>query len=197
MRPKFDKSSGGLIPAVVQDGRTGRVLSAGFMSKKAYKKTVKSGTVNLYAPDSKKKTDDTENGRETLDISEILIERSGTAILIKAHSDSSIKDTACATGFGEENTRYGYLPELERFIRKKIKNPVKSSRTTRLVDRGATQIAKKLGEEAVELVIEAMGEDNELLKAEASDLLYHLMVLLAAKNVPLDDVIEVLRKRRK
>ncbi len=197
MRPKFDKSPSGLIPAVVQDGRTGRVLSAGFMSKKAYKKTVKSGVVNLFTQNNKKQSSETDNGYETLNVLDVLVERGGMALLIKTQTSSSVKETSLLTDFGEQNTRYGYLPELERFIRKKINKPVKSSRTTRLVNRGVAQIAKKIGEEAVELVIEVLNDDDELLKSEVSDLLYHLMVLLAAKDIPLDEVIEVLRKRRK
>ena len=197
MRPIFDKSPYGFIPAVVQDGKTGRVLTVGFMNRKAYKKTVKNGLVTLYSPLKNRLLNEFEGEGGALQVMNLKVDCRGESVLIEALSNGPVCTKGKDTCFGERNERYGYLLELERFIKKRIDKPAKSSHTTRLLERGMGQISKKLGEEAVELVIEALDGDDDLMTCEASDLLYHFMVMLAARGISLDEVIEVLKKRRK
>ncbi len=197
MRPNFNKYPSGVVPVVIQDTRTGRVLRTGFMNRKAYKRTIRDGVVTLLDLENSEVSENDQLISASYPVQELFVEKSGRSILIKSDSAKVQDNGNSITEFGERNIRYGYLPELERFVRKKIAKPAKSSRTTRLMNRGISQIAKKLGEEAVELVIEAVGDDDELLKGEASDLLYHIIVLLAARDIPLDEVLDVLRKRRK
>ena len=199
MRPNFSSSSYGFVPAVVQDGKTGRVLTVGFMNRKAYKRTLKSGLVTLFSPKKNRLASEFEIDGEggNLEVLSLRTDCTGESILISTRSNGPVCRKGKDTCFGERNERYGYLLELERFIRKRIAKPAKSSQTSRLIERGVAQISKKLGEEAVELVIEAINGGDELLKEEASDLLYHFMVMLAARDIPLDDVLDVLKKRRK
>ncbi|NNE68044.1 MAG: phosphoribosyl-ATP diphosphatase [Pyrinomonadaceae bacterium] len=195
--PNFTKAPDGLLPAVIQDRRTGRILKVGLMNRKAFKRTVKHGTVTLYSRKRGKLV--SEDGLESggFSVSDLLIDCTGTSILIT----TEVKGTICRKGkdtcFSEKNERYGYLLEFERYLYKRIKRPAKTSYTTRLLNRGIPQVSKKLGEEAVELVIEALNGNDRLFKHEAADLLYYFMVTLAVRDVRLDEVLEVLKKRRK
>lgn len=197
MKVDFEKYSDGLMPAIVQDAVTLRVLTFGFMDKKALKRTRKKGVVTFSA-----RADETgSSGEETpgpiLKVKEILADCDGDTLLIKAYPKGKVCQLGKATCFAEKNKPEMFLHELENVIHKRKDKPSKSSRTARLFNRGHLQIAKKFGEEAVELVIEGVNSDDELFLGEAADVLYHYLVLLADREIMLDEVVEVLKKRRK
>ncbi len=194
---RFEKYADGLIPAIVQDSETQKVLMLGFMNRKALKKTIKTGNVTFFSRSRKLLWTKGETSGNFLEVVNIRTDCDHDTILVKAKPSGPVCHLKKDTCFNEINRKTNYLYELERLVAKRKAKPVKSSFTARLLGRGIPQVAKKLGEEAVELVIEAVGEDDELLKGEASDLLYHIIVLLAAKDIPLDDVLRVLKKRRK
>jgi phosphoribosyl-ATP pyrophosphohydrolase/phosphoribosyl-AMP cyclohydrolase len=126
-----------------------------------------------------------------------LLDCDDDTILIKANPAGAVCHTGADTCFGEKNESENFLYELEETIRDRKTNPSDASYTTELFRRGINKIAQKVGEEAVELVIEAKDDNVELFKNEAADLLYHLLVLFAEKEVELKDVLETLKKRKK
>ncbi len=193
----FEKYADGLIPAVVQDAETQKVLMVGFMNRKALKKTVKSGEVTFYSRTREKLWTKGETSGNFLKVVEVLPDCDLDTILIKANPAGKICHTGADTCFKEKNKHEDFLFELEKIVTDRKLHPVKSSHTSTLFARGVNKIAQKLGEEAVELIIEAKDEDAELFKGEAADLLYHFMVLLAEKEIPLTEVLETLRKRRR
>jgi phosphoribosyl-ATP pyrophosphohydrolase/phosphoribosyl-AMP cyclohydrolase len=198
MKLKFNKYSDGLIPAVVQDSETSVVLKLGFMSRKALKRTIKTGHVTFHSRSRKRIWTKGEVSGEFLKLVDIKIDCDADTLLIKAKPSGQMCHKGKDTCFGENNEKNDVLFELERFVMMRKKRPARSSVTTRLLDRGRTQIAKKVGEEAVELVIEALDVGNDdLFKNEASDLLYHFIALLAEREVSLDEVLDVLRTRRR
>ena len=126
-----------------------------------------------------------------------MIDCDNDTILIKANPTGAVCHTGADTCFEEKNTNDNFLFELEKIILDRKKNPTEKSYTSKLFAKGLNKIAQKVGEEAVELVIEAKDSDDELFKAEAADLLYHFMVLLAAKNIGLSEVLETLENRKR
>ena len=193
----FEKYADGLVPAIVQDAETHKVLMLGFMNRKAFNKTEKSGKVTFYSRVRKKLWTKGETSGNFLDVKEILIDCDSDTILIKAIPTGAVCHTGADTCFEEKNTNADFLFELEKIISDRKKNPAEKSYTSKLFAKGINKIAQKVGEEAVELVIEAKDSDDELFKAEAADLLYHFMVLLAAKNINLSDVLKTLEKRKR
>jgi phosphoribosyl-ATP pyrophosphohydrolase/phosphoribosyl-AMP cyclohydrolase len=196
MKPNFKKSPDGLIPAIVQDAETGKVLMLGYMNKEAFKKTKKSGKVTFYSRSRKKLWEKGETSGNFLSVKDILLDCDLDTILIKASAAGAVCHTGQDTCFNERNVSDNFLFELEKVILDRKLKPVKSSHTSTLFARGVNKISQKVGEEAVEFIIEAINDNEELLKAEASDLLYHFLVLLAAKDILLTDVLEVLKQRR-
>ena len=197
MKIDFKKSPDGLVPAVVQDAETSKVLMLGYMNKEAYRKTKKSGKVTFYSRSRKEIWEKGETSGNFLKVKKILIDCDGDTILIKAIPSGAICHTGADTCFDEKNKPKNFLYELEKIIQDRKQNPKKSSHTSKLFARGTNQIAKKVGEEAVEFVIEAVDGNDKLLKEEASDLLYHFITLLVAKDIPLENVLNVLKKRRR
>ena len=193
----FEKYADGLVPAIVQDAETHKVLMLGFMNQKAFNKTEKSGKVTFYSRVRKKIWTKGETSGNFLDVKEILFDCDGDTILIKAIPTGAVCHTGADTCFEEKNTNVDFLFELEKIISDRKQNPAEKSYTAKLFAKGINKIAQKVGEEAVELVIEAKDSDDELFKAEAADLLYHFMVLLAAKNINLSDVLKTLEKRKR
>ena len=198
MKPDFGKYSDGLVPAVVQDSETLRVLMVGFMNRKALKKTLKTGFVTFFSRKNKVLWVKGETSGNTLKLVSAKLDCDNDTLLISARPAGPICHKGTDTCFREKNHKADFLYELERIVKRRAKKPVASSYTNRLLKRGRQQIAKKVGEEAVELVIEALdnGNDDEF-KAEASDLFYHLIVMLVERGVSLDEVCDVLRKRRR
>ncbi|MEZ5306058.1 MAG: phosphoribosyl-ATP diphosphatase [Pyrinomonadaceae bacterium] len=194
---KFGKGPEGLLPAVVQDVKTQKVLAVGFMSRKAFKATIKSGEVMFFSVRSNSLETASSNPAVPVRFVSAHTDSDNRSILLKATVDGPIGRAGEGTRFGEENRQEGQLFNLERYVSKRKSKPSKRSSTSRLLARGTTQIAKKLGEEAVELVIEAMKDDPELFKGEAADLLYHLVVLCGSKDIDFEDVLVALSQRRR
>jgi len=198
----FTKSADGLVPAIVQDDKTGVVLMLGYMNADALEKTKQDGRVTFFSRSKQRLWTKGETSDNFLYVTEILVDCDGDTILIKANPAGPVCHTGDDTCFGEKNnhdTRIGeaaFLNYLQKqIIRERKNNPTADSYTSSLFHRGINKIAQKVGEEAVEVVIEAKDNDDDLFKNEVSDLLFHLLVLLEQKNIDLDDVIGVLRSR--
>jgi len=197
MKIDFDKYENGLVPAIVQDANTSKVLMLGYMNRKAYKRTKKTGLVTFYSRSRQELWVKGETSGNYLKVKDILTDCDGDTVLVKAFPKGKVCHLGKDTCFGEKNKPVTFLQELERVIYERKEKPRKSSHTSRLFSKGVNQIAKKFGEEAVELVIEAKDQEDSLFKGEAGDVLYHFMVLLAQREIRLVEVIEVLKKRRR
>ncbi|WP_247237747.1 bifunctional phosphoribosyl-AMP cyclohydrolase/phosphoribosyl-ATP diphosphatase HisIE [Telluribacter sp. SYSU D00476] len=195
----FAKSADGLIPAVVQDAVTGRVLMLGYMNQDALVKTQGEGKVTFFSRSKQRLWTKGETSDNFLHVKQILVDCDGDTILIKADPAGPTCHTGADTCFGETNTgKASFLNYLQKqVIRERKLNPSEESYTSKLFGRGVNKIAQKVGEEAVEVVIEAKDENPDLFKSEVADLLFHLLVLLEHKNVDLDEVIDVLGTRHR
>jgi phosphoribosyl-ATP pyrophosphohydrolase/phosphoribosyl-AMP cyclohydrolase len=192
------KKGGGLVPAVVQDADTGKVLMLGYMNKEAYDKTLKEGKVTFYSRSREQLWTKGETSGNYLYLEEILIDCDGDTLLVKAHPAGPVCHTGSDTCFDEQNSANAmFLHYLQGVIAGRKTASAEKSYTRTLFDKGINKIAQKVGEEAVELVIEAKDENDDLFKNEAADLLYHFLVLLEAKKIQLSEVIEVLKRRHK
>lgn len=191
----FEKLNG-LIPCVVQDASTHKVLMVAFMNAEAYDKTVREKKVTFYSRSKKRLWTKGETSGNSLELVEILQDCDNDSLLIKVNPKGPTCHTGADTCFNEKNEGWN-LNRLETMIKDRKANPKKGSYTTSLFEAGLNKIAQKVGEEAVELVIEAKDENKDLFLNEAADLLYHYLVLLQAKNTSLDDVKAVLKKRHK
>lgn len=198
MNLDFDKYSDGLIPAVIQDSSTNAVLMLGFMNLAALDKTRETGLVTFYSRSRQRLWTKGETSGNTLRVREITPDCDADTLLIKAEPAGPVCHTGTATCFGPENAlqNENFLFELERVIADRHANPSPDSYTSKLFARGINKIAQKVGEEAVELVIESKDEDPQKFRSEAADLVFHLLVLLRAKDTSLTDVIQVLKERR-
>jgi len=192
----FNKS-GGLVPAIIQDSRSGVVLMLGYMNREAYEKTKKKKVVTFFSRSRQKLWTKGETSGNYLVVKEILTDCDEDTLLIKANPMGPVCHTGADTCFKEINRQhpYEFLRTLEAYIRKRKKEMPKNSYTTRLFNEGIPKIAQKVGEEAVEIVIEAMKGDQTRLMEEIGDLFYHLIVLATALDVTLEDVILVLKNR--
>ncbi len=195
MKIDFEKSPDGLVPAIVQDARTGKVLMLGYMNQESFEKTRETGKVTFYSRSRQTFWTKGETSGNFLETEEILIDCDGDTILIKAAPAGAVCHTGADTCFGEKNEG-DFLFDLEKVIEDRKSNRQDNSYTSKLFAGGINKIAQKVGEEAVELIIEAKDENSELFKAEAADLLYHLLILLTAKNIKLKEIIETLKLRK-
>ena len=192
----FDKSPDGLIPAVIQDAETGKVLMLGYMNREAYDKTVAENIVTFFSRSKQRLWTKGETSSNFLHVREILIDCDGDTLLIKSAPDGPTCHTGADTCFNEVNRGRGqFLNYLQTIIHDRKVNPSDKSYTASLFGRGVNKIAQKVGEEAVELVIEAKDDNDDLFKGEAADLLFHFLVLLEQKNMSLDDIVAVLQTR--
>ena len=197
IKPDFDKLNG-IIPAVIQDAHTNKILMVGFMNKEAYEKTIEEKLVTFYSRTRKRLWTKGEESGNFLDVVEILADCDNDTVLVKALPRGPVCHTGADTCFFETNTNAEYFLEyLQDLIESRKKNLPEGSYTTKLFKAGINKIAQKVGEEAVELVIEAKDNNDELFLNEAADLVFHFMVLLSAKYYRLNDVIKVLEKRHK
>jgi phosphoribosyl-ATP pyrophosphohydrolase/phosphoribosyl-AMP cyclohydrolase len=192
----FSKSSDGLIPAIIQDIETQKVLMLGFMNKEALDKTYSTKRVTFFSRSKNRLWEKGETSGNYLKVVEIKEDCDNDTLLIKARPAGPICHTGADTCFNEENEN-NFLYKLQKIIQNRKKDSKGDSYTNKLFNKGINKIAQKVGEEAVELVIEAKDDNKELFLGEAADLMYHYLVLLTAKNFTLDDVIEVLKKRSK
>jgi phosphoribosyl-ATP pyrophosphohydrolase/phosphoribosyl-AMP cyclohydrolase len=197
MKIDFEKYPDGLVPTIIQDFQTKKVLMLGFMNAESLQKTQELQKVTFFSRSRQTLWTKGETSGNYLRVKEILVDCDHDTILIKAIPSGVVCHTGADTCFEEKNETDNFLFELEKTIKLRKLEPSESSYTSKLFANGLNKIAQKVGEEAVELVIEAKDENAELFKNEAADLLYHLLVLLAAKNVDLQEVIETLKERRK
>lgn len=195
----FTKSPDGLIPAVIQDAETGKVLMLGYMNKEALDQTQADKKVTFFSRSKQRLWTKGETSDNFLFVKDILVDCDGDTILIKAQPAGPTCHTGADTCFNEDNSgKAFFLNYLQKeIIRNRKLNPSDQSYTSQLFKRGINKIAQKVGEEAVEVVIEAKDNNEDLFKNETADLLFHLLVLLEEKNVDLDDVIDVLSSRHR
>jgi phosphoribosyl-ATP pyrophosphohydrolase/phosphoribosyl-AMP cyclohydrolase len=184
----------GLVPCVVQDANTNAVLMLGFMNEDAYQKTIAENKVTFYSRSKQRLWTKGETSGNFLNLVDILLDCDQDTLLIKAIPAGPVCHTGAPTCFGEPALAWD-LNTLERIIQERKSAPQKGSYTNTLFNAGINKIAQKVGEEAVELVIEAKDNNKELFLGEASDLLYHFLVLLSAKDTTLQEVMDVLQKR--
>jgi phosphoribosyl-ATP pyrophosphohydrolase/phosphoribosyl-AMP cyclohydrolase len=193
----FEKT-GGLIPAIIQDHLTGKVLMLGFMNEEALAQTNATGFVTFFSRSKQRLWTKGETSGHTLRVVSILADCDADALLIQAEPAGPVCHTGSDTCFGERNTEdILFLKYLQSFIGQRRKEMPESSYTTALFTAGINRMAQKVGEEAVETVIEATNGTTEKLIGEAADLLYHLIVLLTAKGLQLEDLCRELKNRHK
>ena len=197
MKINFEKYTDRLVPAIVQDAATDKILMLGFMNAEAFEMTQKTGRITFFSRTRQKIWTKGETSGNFLELKKILIDCDSDTLLIKAIPAGAVCHTGADTCFAETNEADNFLPVLEKIILDRKNNPSETSYTSELFTRGINKIAQKVGEEAVELVIEAKDDNRELFKNEAADLLYHFTVLLAAKDVSLREILEVLKQRHK
>ena len=197
MKLSFDKYKDGLVPAVVQDAATHKVLMVGFMDQAALDKTIADNVVCFYSRSKQSLWTKGETSGNYLHVKSIVHDCDNDTLLIKARPEGPVCHTGADTCFGEVNQSEEFLFELQEIIRQRKYGRTEGSYTSSLFAKGINKIAQKVGEEATELIIEAKDNNDELFLNEAADLLFHYMVLLAAKDKQLGDVVEVLRKRHK
>jgi len=190
----YSKHPDQLVPAVVQDPRTRRVLMLGYMNEAALEKTRSSGLVTFYSRSRNCLWTKGETSGNLLHVREILPDCDQDTLLILAEPAGPVCHTGTDTCFGQENTP-PFLSLLERVIENRREASAETSYTASLFGKGRARIAQKVVEEAGELAIEAMSENHDLFLEEAADLVYHVLVLLADKGSCLDDVLDVLRRR--
>jgi phosphoribosyl-ATP pyrophosphohydrolase/phosphoribosyl-AMP cyclohydrolase len=193
----FDEKTG-LIPAIVQDSSTGKVLMLGYMNREALETTRKIGRVTFFSRSKQRLWTKGEESGNFLELVSISEDCDQDALLVKAipHGPTCHKGTD--TCWGEENSdQFGFLTALESVIRDRRKNAPENSYVSSLFSKGINKIAQKVGEEAVELVIESKDDSEELFLNESADLLFHYLILLQAKGYALSDVVEILKQRHK
>ncbi|MBK6984267.1 MAG: bifunctional phosphoribosyl-AMP cyclohydrolase/phosphoribosyl-ATP diphosphatase HisIE [Bacteroidetes bacterium] len=195
MKPDFTKSPDGLIPVIIQDNITNVVLMLGYMNQEAFDKTQQEKRVTFFSRSKNRLWTKGEESGNFLNVNSLLLDCDNDTILIKATPAGPTCHTGADTCFNEKNVSTNFLTELEMIIRDRKNNPSDKSYTASLFAKGINKIAQKVGEEAVEVVIEAKDNNDDLFKGEAADLLFHYLILLQAKNFTLNDIISVLKSR--
>ncbi len=199
MKPDFEKGNG-LIPAIVQDADTGKVLMLGYMNREAYEKTLREGRVSFYSRSRQTLWTKGETSGHFLKLEGMSLDCDRDSLLVKARPAGPVCHTGQDTCFSETNSPgLSFLLQLEELIRDRKEKMPEGSYTTSLFSKGSPKIAQKVGEEAVELVIEAMRPAfrEDLFRGEAADLLYHLLVLLVEKGIPLGEIVQELSSRHR
>ena len=192
----FEKM-GGLVPAIIQDAATQKVLMLGFMNEEAYQKTIDTKHVTFWSRTRNTLWTKGETSGNFLNLVDIKVDCDNDTLLIQAHPDGPTCHTGTDTCWGEDNVPSPllFLTELQDFINRRKEEMPEGSYTTKLFKEGINKIAQKVGEEALETVIEATNGTNDHLVYEASDLLYHLLVMLTEKELRIEDVAQELQKR--
>jgi phosphoribosyl-ATP pyrophosphohydrolase/phosphoribosyl-AMP cyclohydrolase len=197
MTVNFKKYSDGLVPAIIQDAATQKVLMLGFMNAEALIKTSELQKVTFFSRSKNRLWTKGEESGNYLFVKEIRSDCDNDTLLIKAAPAGPVCHTGADTCWDEKNESDNFLQQLEDIITERKMNPTQKSYTSSLFESGINKIAQKVGEEAIELVIEAKDDNAVLFKNEAADLLFHYLILLQAKGFKLDDVVEVLKERHK
>lgn len=193
MNINFNKGDG-LVPAVIQDSTTMQVLMVGYMNEEAYLKTVSEGRVTFFSRSRQRLWTKGETSGNFLSVVEILADCDQDALLVRVVPAGPVCHLGTYSCFGEAEAQ-GFLYRLEKIISERISENAPASYTNKLYRKGINKIAQKVGEEAVELIIEAKDDDIDLFKNEAADLLYHMLILLRAKATTLTEIEEVLSAR--
>lgn len=191
----FKKYADNLVPAVIQDDITGKVLMLGFMNEAALAKTQELQKVTFYSRSKNRLWTKGEESGNFLLLKDIKVDCDNDTLLIKVNPVGPVCHTGTDTCWDEKNTSDNFLFVLEQIIKDRKNNPSEKSYTSSLFEKGINKIAQKVGEEAVELVIEAKDNNEELFKNEAADLLFHYLILLQAKGHSLSEIQDVLIER--
>jgi phosphoribosyl-ATP pyrophosphohydrolase/phosphoribosyl-AMP cyclohydrolase len=193
------KSSHGLIPAIIQDSETKNVLMLGYMNEESIQKTIETQKVTFFSRSKQRLWTKGEESGNFLNLVSIKNDCDGDTLLIQAKPVGPTCHTGADTCWQEENTdNYGFISQLENIIKIRRENAdSEKSYVASLFEKGINKIAQKVGEEAVEVVIEAKDDNDDLFLSESADLLFHYLILLQAKGFQLNDVVEVLKKRQK
>ena len=195
MKVDFSKYSDGLVPAIIQDFDTHKVLMLGFMNETALQKTEETGKVTFYSRSKKRLWTKGEESGHFLILKSIAVDCDNDTLLVKAHPEGPTCHTGADTCWSEPNHSEDFLLYLQDIINLRKQVSPSESYVASMFAKGINKIAQKVGEEAVELVIEAKDDNKELFLGEAADLLFHYLLLLNAKGYTLADVLAVLRKR--
>jgi phosphoribosyl-ATP pyrophosphohydrolase/phosphoribosyl-AMP cyclohydrolase len=194
--PDFNKFPDKLVPVIVQDAATNKVLMLGYMNDAAYEQTRINQKITFYSRSKQRLWEKGETSGNYLFVKEILLDCDSDCLLIKANPAGPVCHTGADTCFNETNEG-NFLNHLEKIIDSRKQTKQQSSYVNSLFQKGINKIAQKVGEEAVELVIEAKDNNEELFKNEAADLLFHYLILLNAKGMSLNDIEKVLESRHK
>lgn len=195
MNIDFKKYADGLVPAIIQDDITGKVLMLGFMNEAALEQTQELQKVTFFSRTKNRLWTKGEESGHFLFLKDIKADCDNDTLLIKATPNGPTCHTGADTCWGEKNIADNFLFQLEQIITDRKNNPSEKSYTSSLFAKGINKIAQKVGEEAVEIVIEAKDDNKDLFLGEAADLLFHYLILLQAKGFKLADVEEVLKSR--
>lgn len=195
MKINFNKYPDRLVPVIVQDAETKVVLMLGFMNEEALQQTIDTRLVTFFSRSKKRLWVKGETSKNYLHLIDIKADCDEDTILVKAKPDGPVCHNGTDTCFNEKNKSIHFLSQLEQIIADRKNNPSDKSYTSNLFKKGINKIAQKVGEEAVELVIEAKDDDAVLFKEEAADLLFHYLILLRAKDFELVEIVEVLKER--
>ena len=196
MNPDFSKYADGLVPAIVQDAVSGKVLMLGFMNEAALEKTIKERRVAFFSRSRRQLWTKGETSGHYLSLVSVTTDCDNDTLLIKAVPTGPVCHTGADACFNEKNQSFS-IEKLEAVIADRKQNPTAGSYTATLFEKGINKIAQKVGEEAVEMVIESKDNNEERFLNEAADLLFHYLVLLQAKQHTIGDVLEVLAARHK
>lgn len=189
----FSKGNG-LVPVIIQDNQTLQVLMLGYMNREAYDKTCRERRVTFFSRSKNRLWTKGETSGNSLGVESIMIDCDGDTLLITVHPAGPVCHTGSTSCFGPETTK-GFIYRLQSIIKQRIEDDASNSYTNSLFRKGVNKVAQKVGEEAVELVIEAIADNREQFVYEAADLLYHYLILLKVKDLTLEDIEKELKSR--
>lgn len=199
MNINFNKNNDGLVPAIIQDATTKNVLMLGYMNQEAFKKTQETKLVTFFSRTKKRLWTKGEESGNTLNLVDMKLDCDNDTLLIQVNPNGPTCHKGSDTCWNEENTEnYGFISKLEDTITNRIENADSTaSYVASLFAKGINKVAQKVGEEAVEVVIEAKDNNDDLFLNESADLLFHYLMLLQAKGYRLNDVVDILKSRDK
>jgi phosphoribosyl-ATP pyrophosphohydrolase/phosphoribosyl-AMP cyclohydrolase len=193
LQPDFSK---GLVPAIIQDAQTRKVLMLGYMNEEAYMKTLAEKRVTFFSRSKNRLWTKGETSENYLDVVDVAIDCDQDTLLIQTNPAGPTCHTGADTCFNESNSdNAAWLDHLKHIIRSRKNASADTSYTASLFQKGTHKVAQKVGEEAVELVIEALMKNDELFKGEAADLIFHLLVLLEDRGIGLEEIVKTLQAR--
>lgn len=193
MEIDFNKGNG-LVPAVIQDNNTLQVLMVGYMNQEAFEKTIEEKKVTFFSRSKNRLWTKGETSGNYLNVIDITTDCDKDALLIKVYPEGPTCHTGSTSCFGDETPK-GFVYKLEQIIDQRITKNIEESYTNRLYKKGINKVAQKVGEEAIELIIEAKDNNIDLFKNEAADLIYHFLILLKAKGINLESIEKILESR--